>query len=241
MKINLSVMALLLASPTSALADNCHPETTSEMAQFVVGYGSLMERESKAFSAPTAGPSHPVRVPGFKRSWNDPGSSPGFSTTYLGVEIDKTHEMVAAIYSDPDGRNIRGSDAREISYCRHQVDPGQIELLDGWELSSNAQVWIYVNKPDHIAAPDEGHPIVQSYVDIFLSGCIQLQSLVLPEVAGKGDFPSQCIETTHGWSAHWKNDRIHPRRPYMDQHNAFKIDALLSRLLPKFFEQIEIE
>jgi len=48
--------------------------------------------------------------------------------------------MVAAIYSDPDGRNIRGSDIREISYCRHSVHPSQVELLDGWTLPEDPQV-----------------------------------------------------------------------------------------------------
>jgi len=58
-----------------------------------------------------------------------------------------------------------------------------------------------------VSLPDEDHPIVQSYVDIFLSGCLQLQEQVLPDIEAEKDFPSRCIETTHGWSAHWKNDR----------------------------------
>jgi hypothetical protein len=232
----------LLALSQPAFADGCHPEITAGRPQFVVGYGSLMERASKLLSAPTSGPNHPIRVTGFQRAWNTRGGSDiGFSTIFLGVTDTKDAPMFAAIYQDRDGTNIAGTDAREISYCRKPVDPRQIELLDGWKLPANAETWIYVNKPDHVGQPDERRPIVQSYVDIFLTGCFDMAESILPETASDLDFPTECIKTTAGWSEHWVNDRLYPRRPFIYQKRAFKIDALLAKNLPELFEKIAIE
>jgi hypothetical protein len=49
------------------------------------------------------------------------------------------------------------------------------------------------------------------------------------------------VRTTDGWSKHWVNDRIYPRRPYIHQPNAWEIDAHLKRLLPELFGGIRIE
>ena len=78
---------------------------------------------------------------------------------------------------------------------------------------------------------------MQSYVDIFLSGCIELQERVSdPDV----DFVDQCVLTTDGWSKHWVNDRIYPRRPYQHQRNAFQIDRVLRKHMPELVEAIRM-
>ncbi len=79
--------------------------------------------------------------------------------------------------------------------------------------------------------------MIQSYVDIFLGGCIELaQQVVDPGV----DFLTACITTTRGWSGYWVKDRIYPRRPFHQPH-ARRIDALLHRMLPDQFNAIRIE
>jgi hypothetical protein len=238
MKVHIASLVLLLALSQTASADDCHPEISAGRSQFVVGYGSLMERTSKAMSAPTAGPNHPVRVTGFQRAWNTHGA---YGTTFLGVTEADNAAMVAAIYADTDGSNIAGTDRSEESYCRRPVDPDQIELLDGWRLPVDAEIWIYVNKPDHVGVPDNGKPIIQSYVDIFLTGCLEMQDGILPEVVVRMDFAAECIRTTSGWSKHWVNDRIYPRRPFIYQKNAAMIDRVLLKELPDLFEKVEIE
>jgi hypothetical protein len=238
----IAVLLFLGTGPTWAGADECHPVLDPDRPQVVIGYGSLMEKKSKAMSAPTAGPNHPVRVTGFQRSWTDRGGlGPGFRTIFLGVEVAKGIQMVAVAYSDPDRTNISGTDAREQSYCRMAVEPAKVEVLDSWDLPADAEIWIYTMKPDKIGRPDASHPIVQSYVDVFLSGYLQMQDLLRPEIAAKLNFASECITTTSGWSEHWKNDRIYPRRPWMYQRNAPTIDGHLKRLLPEYFDDIRIE
>lgn len=147
--------------------------------------------------------------------------------------------MVAALYRDfLDADGKLASDAREIDYCRAPVDPALLTMLDGSTVPASSQIWIYANKQESTALPDAGHPIVQSYVDIFITGCLQLQERVRdPDF----DFVEQSIRTTDGWSKHWVNDRISPRRPFHYQPKAFQIDSYLNRLLPEYVSTIEIE
>ena len=225
-----------LLSVGIAHADDCHPRVDPSKAQYIVGYGSLMETSSKHSTQPNAGINLPALVTGFERSWNTHGVYP---TTYLGVTRADSTSMVAALYRDfPDDDGKLASDAREIDYCRTTVEPAAIRMLDGSVVPTSSEIWIYITKPTSNAAADAEHPIVQSYVDIFITGCIQLQALVSePDF----DFVEQCVLTTEGWSTHWVNDRIYPRHPFHYQPNAFEIDRYLNRLLPKYVDAVQIE
>ena len=225
-----------LLSVGIANANDCHPRVDPSKAQYIVGYGSLMETSSKRSTEPNAGINLPALVTGFERSWNTHGVYP---TTYLGVTRSNSASIVAAVYRDfLDEDGELASDAREIDYCRAAVDPGSIRMLDGSTIPVSGEVWIYVTKPTSKAPPDAEHPIVQSYVDIFITGCIQLQSRVSEQ---NMYFVEQCIRTTGGWSEHWVNDRIYPRRPFHYQPNAFVIDKYLNRFLPQFVNSVSIE
>lgn len=223
----------------TARGDDCHPDVDRELPQFVVGYGSLMESASKRRTAPDTGENLPVVVSDYQRQWNSRGSLVGFSTTYLGVRSVSGVEMVAALYRVFAASDILATDERESFYCRELVGPGKVRMLDGSATPKTGQIWIYVNQPDAIEPPSERFPIVQSYVDIFLTGCFELQARVLdPKYAG---FAEKCVETTAGWSEHWVNDRLYPRRPFIYQPNASKIDQLLQEKLPDLFARIRIE
>jgi hypothetical protein len=230
-----TVLALALLWTGISYADDCHPQLDPSKPQYIVGYGSLMESSSKHSTEPGAGINLPVLVTGFQRSWNTHGV---YNTTYLGVQPSKSARMVAALYRSflDDGK--LGADAREIDYCRAAVAPAAIEMLDGSAVPSPSQIWIYVNKPESLAPPDAENPIVQSYVDIFITGCMELQTRVSePDL----DFVEQCVRTTEGWSKHWVNDRLYPRRPYIHQPKAWEIDKHLKRLLPELVESVRIE
>lgn len=241
MKRLLPYLIVLAATPALASEEVCYPKIQTDDPQFIIGYGSLMETASKQRSSPTAGLSHPVRVRGYQRGWNVRGEKIGFSTTYLGVLEDPTADMVAAIYLDPNASDIEGTDRREVYYCRNKVDHADVAFLDGWTLPENAEIWIYALKKENAAEVTDTWPIVQSYVDIFITGCQQLDALLLPEIAATMDFVTECIRTTQGWSEHWVNDRPYPRRPFIMQPNATFIDQVLHRELPGYFEKIVIE
>jgi hypothetical protein len=214
----------------------CHAAPDADKLQYIVGYGSLMQDESRKRTSPQAGPAHPVEVTGYARGWFARGDPLGFSTTYLGVTTESGASVNAVIYR-VEANELAATDRREASYCRHGVPLAALRTLEKDPfLTSNAQAWIYVNKPGAIAVPSAKFPIVQSYVDIFVSGCLEQEQRF--ELQG---FARQCLATTRYWSEHWVNDRIYPRRPFIHQPKARQIDSLLSQQLPEYFARIRIE
>ena len=226
---------LVMLWATGAFAGDCHPQVDPALPQFIVGYGSLMNSSSKHLSEPNAGTNLPVSVTGFQRSWNTHGT---FGITFLGVQPSKSATMAAALYRDFLENGELGSDARERSYCRAAVEPASITMLDGSTVPTSSQIWIYVNKHTTLAPPTQEYPIAQSYVDLFISGCMELQARVSDP---KLDFVEQCVLTTGGWSKHWVNDRLYPRRPLANEPKAWNIDQVLKKLLPELFDGIRIE
>lgn len=225
----------VLAGVRVTLAADCHPLPAAGAPQYLIGYGSLMQQASRLRTAPSATQAWPVRVKGFRRAWMAQGSPVGFSTTFLGVKTNPHSTLNAALFPLASDAEVANMDAREEGYCRVAVTGDRLVILSG-ELPAAAEVWIYVNQPRRVAAPSPRFPIVQSYVDIFVGGCLELERE--HELQG---FAAECIGSTHGWSRHWVNDRIYPRRPFIHQPDAMAIDKLLQRKLPSQFKSIRIE
>lgn len=225
-----------LAAPGDGIAGECNLPPDGNRAQYVIGYGSLMQYDSRKRTSPGAGPAHPVEISGYRRGWFARGKAVGFGATYLGVLPDRESRLNAVIYR-VDPADLAATDRREASYCRSSVAAPDIKPLEGGYLPpQDAQAWIYVSRPQSVATPDPRNPIVQSYVDIFVSGCLEQEQRL-----GLADFSRECLATTAGWSEHWVNDRIYPRRPFIFQPRAAQIDSLLSRQLPQYFSRIRIE
>jgi len=218
------------------LGGECNATPDAGRPQYIIGYGSLMQDESRKRTSLRAGPAHPVEVRGYRRGWFARGESVGVSTTYLGVLLNRESRLNAVIY-EVDPAELLATDQRERSYCRVPVSiPDVTPLEGGFFPPPGAQVWIYANRPESVARPDSHYPIVQSYVDIFVSGCLEQEQRF-----GLVDFARQCLSTTADWSEHWVNDRIYPRRPFIFQPRARQIDDLLSKQLHRYFSRIKIE
>ena len=176
----------------------------------------------------------------------------GSSTTYLGVVKDdrssnskNVSSFNAVVFKLPVTAHnlhetLKSYDEREEFYCRQKVpNANVVALLNNYGSSGvepNADFWIYINKPEFTAPPSEKYPIVQSYVDVFVSGCLELEKEYnLP------NFTDFCISSTNGWSPQWVNDRIYPRRPFLYQPQATAIDKALAKNLPNIFDKIVIE
>jgi hypothetical protein len=218
------------------VAMECGVAAEPGRTQFIIGYGSLMQDDSRKRTAPQAGPAHPVEVKGFRRAWVQHVQTGSFGITFLGLRPDEKANLNAVIYQ-VDQDELAATDKRESSYCRARVPATDIKSLEAdFVPAADAQTWIYVSRAEGVALPDAKFPIVQSYVDIFVGGCLeQGQRFGLP------DFARQCLATTDGWSEHWVNDRIYPRRPFIYQPKAGQIDKLLAGQLPAYFSQIKIE
>ncbi|MGH7125309.1 MAG: gamma-glutamylcyclotransferase family protein, partial [Stellaceae bacterium] len=213
------VLLLFAAWLADAMGGECNVPPDPNRAQYIVGYGSLMQDESRNRTSPQAGPAHPVEVRGYRRGWFSRPEAVGFSTTFLGARADREGHFNAVLYQ-VDPAELLATDRRELSYCRADVALPDVKPLEkDLSLERKAQIWIYVSKPESIAPPSARYPIVQSYVDIFVSGCLeQEQRFALAE------FAQQCLATTSGWSEHWVNDRLYPRRPFIYQPRARQID-----------------
>ena len=211
--------------------DNCHPKIDESMPQYIIGYGSLMNEQSKRATDPDAGDGMPVWIKGFKRGWFSRAEATG-GPTFLGIIAQRNADMNAAIYPIPISA-VDKYDQRENTYCRKAVLSDDIRSLTSKTLPQG-QMWVYVSSKESIKLADTSYPLVQSYVDIFLSGCLQLEKQFQLH-----DFAKACIQTTDGWSAYWENDRIFPRRPWQYQPDAVAIDKLLSDNLPALFSQIK--
>jgi hypothetical protein len=218
------------------ISGDCNVPPDSGRTQYIIGYGSLMQDASRKRTSPQAGPAHPVEIKGYRRGWYARAEAVGFSATYLGVVPDRESYLNAVIY-EVDPAELIATDKREVSYCRTSAAISDIKPLEReFSPKPNGQAWIYVSRPQSVATPSSRYPIVQSYVDIFVSGCLEQEQRF-----GLTDFSQQCLSTTADWSEHWVNDRIYPRRPFVFQPKARQIDNLLSKQLPHYFSHIRIE
>ena len=228
-----SIASRILSDGTGS---TCNVAPDSSRPQYIIGYGSLMQEESRKRTSPQAGPAHPVETKGYRRGWFARAETVGYGTTYLGVLPDRESSLNAVIYQVDPGE-LTATDKREMSYCRTSVAISDIKPLEREFLPDpNAQTWIYVSIPQRVSTPNSHYPIVQSYVDIFVSGCLEQEQRF-----GLTEFSQQCLSTTTDWSEHWVNDRIYPRRPFYYQPKARQIDNLLSKQLHQYFSHIRIE
>lgn len=214
---------------------DCHPQIDAALPQYIIGYGSLINEESKRRTAPLVGDNLPIYLTGYERGWFLQGTNVGFSTTFLGVKKNAKAKMNAVIFYLPDHHEINALDTREMNYCRVLVNEDAIQLLTSQPLPK-AQYWMYMPPAHKLAIADEKHPITQGYVDLFLSGCLRLEKKYKLD-----GFAHDCITTTSNWSTHWVNDRIFPRRPWVYVPDAIAIDNMLLDTIPACFNSIKIE
>ncbi|MBA2711864.1 MAG: gamma-glutamylcyclotransferase [Tatlockia sp.] len=215
---------------------NCWPAPNTKLAQFIIGYGSLMEEQSKRKASTQVGENYPIYLKGFKRGWIEQGNTrSGFGITFLGIEKDPSAKINAVYYKLDYPKAIYDYDKRENIYCRVKVSPSQIMPLSSEKIPSG-EYWIYFTKASRVNRPSPEKPLFQSYVDLFLSGCFELEEKYHLE-----NFAENCIKTTHYWSDIWINDRAKPRTGLGNIDYSSKIDHLLAAKLPLLFKQIKIE
>ena len=198
------------------------------MTSYVFGYGSLLERASRTRTNPEAVGAWPARVTGYQRGWfHQFVDNVGSTCTYLGAERANRQTINGVVYPVSD---IEATKQRETGYTAVQLAADGFVMLDGsgpLKVGGDVDVYIFVSNPESISKtkePTPTFPMVQSYVDICINGCLELESLYR---GVKGSFTQEFIRTTTGWNANWVNDRIYPRRPFIYAPNASAIDKAL--------------
>ena len=185
----------------------CHPSINKNYSQYIVGYGSLMDESSKQRTDKTTTEGVPIFLKGYQRGWFVHGTLPGLNATFLSIKESPYSSLNGVIYKLINPNNIAMYDKRERIYCRKELSTSKIKFYSSIP-TENKQIWIYVPKNKYTEKPEQNYPIVQSYVDIFIRGCINIEGKFnIP------DFAKNCVNSTTNWSIHWVNDRIFPRRP----------------------------
>lgn len=205
--------------------------------QFIFGYGSLVESQSRARTSPSALYAFPASVAGIQRGWFDQVGGVSLSTTYLGAVPDPNSTCNGVIFQVSQQQRD-AFDQRETGYDRKPIDRNCITMLNGSKSAPEGDIWFYANREKRFASPV--CPIVQSYVDICLNGCLELEATY--PMAKEAGFAETFLKTCSDWSKYWVNDRIYPRRAFIYVPNANKIDQLIQKVLgEEMFSSIEIE
>ncbi len=163
---------------------------------FILGYGSLINGESRAKTGET-GRVWPVKLQGFERHWSVMSSEFGMSSVAVvpaaekacnGVLVEVPHDQFPLF------------DERERGYQRAMIAATQLTPYHDDSLPEGIY-WVY--HTDEVTEPHHECPIALSYLDVILSGCLE-----------HGDaFTQDFLTLTKGWAAPLLNDRRAPRYP----------------------------
>jgi hypothetical protein len=158
-----------------------------------------------------------------ERAWNTDVPEAGLTVVGATLKEDKFCNGVIVKVSPEE---LLKFDEREDVYHRQKLPissfsfSGKNTLLEG-------NVWIYLT--DEPKIPSSHDPIVQSYVDVILTGCLDFGE----------SFAKEFIEQTQGWSYPWLDDRESPRyiRALKENSRKEKIDAILKQTIPEEFKE----
>lgn len=188
---------------------------------YIFGYGSLINSDSRAATAGKPVPAVPVRVSGalgLVRAWNFRSKS-GFTALGLRPARGGESQSINGVVYKVEG-TMEAFDTREVGYRRVEVTRDTIAAVSGGLPSPPAQIWVYV--PDELHPPDAGFPLLQSYIDVCVVGALEHGE----------EFAREFVATTDGWSDCWLNDRLLARRPWVHQPKHGAVDGVLNAHAP---------
>jgi tetratricopeptide (TPR) repeat protein len=166
--------------------------------------------------------------------------------TSAAIDVTIDNDFMNGVVYPVSAEQLKSFDVREVGYYRASIplEMIRIDLESGCDaakrraahlheqlctISSKARdqtptslinIWIYVPESNQCAYPDEDYPILQTYVDVCLRGCLQWGGVVLAQ---------HFLRTTFGWSDCFLNDAPLSRRPWLHRLNYTDIDACLGK------------
>lgn len=162
------------------------------MTQYIFGYGSLMNSASRQLTGQTSAAT-PAVAHGLCRYWGKVDES----YILAPLVVTKGDGLVNGVLLQVDDDQLVEFDRRERGYQRISIVHQELDTV--LTLNEQDQVWIYVT--DQATPPCSMSPIVQTYVDTVLTGCLEVSE----------NFAKQFIEHTIGWHHPLENDRAKPK------------------------------
>lgn len=218
---------------------------TEECKDYVFGYGSIINNVSRKSTLQSISPNltasdadvdHAVIATlspefGYKRCWCF-RSSTGF--TALGLKYcdggSKERQcllgVTGVLFPVPSSAALDAFDLRESGYRRICIprDMITVSLSSKHEIEctkqplSTARIWVYIPEPNRLSEPDESFPLLQTYIDTCLRGCLDWGGTTLV---------SSFLKSTFGWSEFYLNDAPMSRRPWLHRPEYSVIDKCL--------------
>lgn len=217
---------------------------------FLFGYGSIINEASRQSTALNAGVSAEPAVvaslldPSLRRTWSFRSHS-GF--TALGLERlasdeELRHQPVVGVLFPIDKDVFSEFDAREVGYQRVSIECRLIKVHDEYgsdetkrlaeqytELLRDelTRVWVYLPDEGRAKPPDRDHPVLQSYLDVCLRGCLEW---------GGESLACEFVESIGGWTEFFLYDTPLSRRPWIHRKDHLILDGILE----KFAEHVRL-
>lgn len=159
---------------------------------YIFGYGSLMNSASRRLTGNT-GRALPATVHGLVRYWGKVDDSYAISP----LVVNPGEGQVNGVLLEIDECALAEFDRRERGYQRIALTAEQI-TTDA-DFDRRQEIWVYVTEQHQ--PPCERSPIVQTYVDTVLAGCLEVSEA----------FARHFVEHTAGWHHPLENDRHAPK------------------------------
>ncbi|MEX0829117.1 MAG: gamma-glutamylcyclotransferase family protein [Nitrospirales bacterium] len=192
----------------------------------VFGYGSLIDTGSRTRTVPSATQAWPIEMTGLKRDWNARTGPGEIATTFLGA-YEHSHANVNGVAFFANDSEVQSLIRRETGYVPTHFPLSRVHWWTSppSALPESILIFCFASK----RRPSRSYPIIQSYVDICLSGCLAVDASLQ---SSDSEFSRRFLRGTSGWSKHWVNDRRRPRVSYRHSPQTSKIDELISSELP---------
>ncbi|EOX4458312.1 gamma-glutamylcyclotransferase family protein [Vibrio antiquarius] len=180
---------------------------------YIFGYGSLINSASRKLTGQT-GEAIPVIAHGLVRYWGKIDDS----YTLSPLVVNQGDGQVNGVLLEVNEEALAEFDRRERGYHRIQIQPDQIETDANF--NQEHSIWVYVK--DEPLPPCVKSPIMQSYVDTVLAGCLEVSHA----------FAEHFVRHTIGWHHAKENDRHQPKYGNLagvQEHHYELIDNLIAQ------------
>jgi len=179
---------------------------------YIFGYGSLMNSASRQRTGQT-GQAIPVIAHGLVRYWGKVNGSYALSP----LVVNQGDGQVNGVLLEVDELALADFDRREHGYQRIEIATNQIESEQA--IDTSRTIWVYVR--ENPEPPCLNMPIMQTYVDTVLAGCLEVSE----------EFAHHFVKHTIGWHHPLENDRQQPKYGNMagvNEHHHPVIDAMVA-------------
>ena len=171
-----------------------------KIKDYVFGYGSIINTNSRNYTKEKfLGKSIPVilkKNAGYKRNWVTLGNSKHGKFSFLGISKSKENaDNINGIIFPINQKDIKNFDKRENpDYYRRKIDLKFFKHYFKNPLPKNINIYTYVIKKKFVN--NNKCPILQTYLDIVIQGCLEYDK----------KFAKMFLDTTDNWKPIY-NDR----------------------------------